>query len=120
MSSFRRFRGSSTRIAVEPGETIFEKAALLFISPGDGLHDASEVPEDFDLDRSEATWQRPSHDAPNGLMRAVPKPGHNAEDRPENHAGNIDDLCDPRVLCGMAGLRLPPSVSDATLRCCAE
>jgi acetyl/propionyl-CoA carboxylase alpha subunit/acetyl-CoA carboxylase carboxyltransferase component len=94
-------------IAVEPGETIFEKAALLFISPGDALHDASEAPEDFDLDAIRG-------DLAEALARRAERLD---ESRPEAVARrrktgqrttreNIDDLCDPESFIEYGGLAL--------------
>ena len=94
-------------IAVEPGETIFEKAALLFISAGDGLHDASEAPEDFDLDAIRGD-----------LAEALARRAERFDDsRPEAVARrrktgqrttreNIDDLCDPDSFIEYGGLAL--------------
>jgi len=118
-SSFRPVSGSSTRSRLNRKDNLPRKRTAVHLA-GDGLHDASEVPEDFDLDAIRATWQRPSHDAPNGLMRAVPEAvARRRKTGQRNHAGNHRRSMPIREFIEYGGLALagPASAThDEVLR----
>lgn len=94
-------------LAVETGETIFEKAPLLFISPIEGSQDASDAPEDIDLEEIRSDLREALARRDERLDESRPEAvARRRKTGQRTTRENIADLCDPDSFLEYGGLAL--------------